>query len=282
MAKIVWLASYPRSGNTWLRFMLGCLLKGSPVVSSAEVSRLLPDIHDGIRGDALFGKRTTIIKTHWVFDAELPLREDAVGVIHLVRNPLDVLESNQNYALTRSGEVFAQMSQEERQTKAYQFAEDYIANGGHPRFAEFGFGSWEHHTLSWASPRNEMPKLALRYEDLLADPMTQLRRIAQFLRLEKTDREIAAAIEASSIAAMRRIETREIEQRIEGVFFQTINAAAYDAGQRFVGSDRSRFFLTSEQRQRALARFAGLMRRLGYATSFSSGLASQERQSKEP
>jgi len=282
MAKIVWLASYPRSGNTWLRFMLGCLLKGSPVVNSAEVSRLIPDIHDGIRGDALFGKRTTLIKTHWAFDAELPLREDTVGVVHLVRNPLDVLESNQNYALTRSGEAFVQTSEEERRAMAHQFAEGYIANGGHPRFAEFGFGSWEHHTLSWASPRNEIPKLALRYEDLRSEPMTQLRRIAQFLRLEKTDREIAAATEASNIAAMRRIETREIEQRIEGIFYQATNASAYAAGQRFVGDGRRRFSLTAEQRQRALARFGGLMRRLGYATGSSSDPVAQEFQSKEP
>lgn len=266
MAKIVWLASYPRSGNTWLRFMLGCLLKGSPVVNSAEVSRLVPDIHDGVRGDALFGRRTTIIKTHWAFHPELPLREDAVGVIHLMRNPVDVLESNQNYAMTRSGGIFSQTSDDERQTMAQQFADAYIAQGGHPRFVDFGIGTWESHTLSWASSQNTLPKLPLRYEDLRAEPVQHLRRIAQFLRLEKSDDEIAAAVEASSIAAMQRIEAREVEQRIEGIFYQAMNAAAYAAGQRFVGGKAARFKLTPEQRQQALARFGGLMKRLGYAS----------------
>lgn len=64
MAKFVWLASYPRSGNTEFRFMLAYLLTRKPMAHSAEVSRLVPDIHDGLRGEVLIGKKTTMIETH--------------------------------------------------------------------------------------------------------------------------------------------------------------------------------------------------------------------------
>ncbi|HVJ34169.1 MAG TPA: sulfotransferase domain-containing protein [Terriglobia bacterium] len=272
MAKIVWLASYPRSGNTWLRFLLSGLLKGSQVLNSAEVAGRVPDIHDGIRGDLLFGSRTIVIKTHWAFNSALPLREDVVGVIHLVRNPLDVLESNQNYAMTRSGNLFAQATEDERASRAREFADAYILNGGHPRFSEFGFGSWEEHTLSWASKSNAMPKLLVKYEDLLAEPESQLRRISRFIRLEKSDAEIGAAVSASTLEAMRQIERDEIARQIEGIFYQSGNAAAYAAGQRFIGGQTRRFSMTPDQRQRALGRFGSIMRQLNYEVSVASPL----------
>jgi len=264
MAKFVWLASYPRSGNTWLRFALSCLLAGKPMDHSAEVSRLIPDIHDGLRGDVLFGKKTTIIKTHWAFNTGLPLREDVVGVIHLVRNPLDVLVSNQNYAMTRSGALFNQANGEERENIARKFADNYIGNGGHENFRSFGIGSWEEHTLSWLSPLNVTPKLLVRYEDLVAKPDQQLSAIARFLGLKRSDSEIVTACENSSVDMMRQLETREVEMRADGIFYQSVNAAAYEAGQRLIVGGERKFDLTLEQQKRATERFGPLMKRLGY------------------
>src|SRR5262245_16333708 len=112
MARVVWLASYPKSGNTWVRFMLGNLMLGR-VNSSAEITHQIPDIHYGITGQHLFGNHVTIIKTHWKYWPTLPLREDTVGVIYIIRHPLDVLESCQNFAMLRSGNLREELSPEE-------------------------------------------------------------------------------------------------------------------------------------------------------------------------
>src|SRR5262245_64756041 len=101
MAKIVWLASYPKSGNTWVRFLLANLMVGD-VTASEQVKIQIPDIHEGITGQHLFGGHTTIIKTHWKFWTGFPLREDTIGAIYVLRHPIDVLESNQNYDFMRS------------------------------------------------------------------------------------------------------------------------------------------------------------------------------------
>ena len=59
--EIVWLASYPKSGNTWLRFLLYCYLFGAPR-DSAQILRKLPDIH--VSGYELSGAGRVYCKTH--------------------------------------------------------------------------------------------------------------------------------------------------------------------------------------------------------------------------
>jgi hypothetical protein len=267
MGKIVWLASYPRSGNTWMRFLLANLLKGKAVSRSTEANLLVPDIHDGISGAHLYGARTTIVKTHWAYRPDLPLREDVAGALHLVRNPIDVLESNLNYAMTRSGDFYDHSSDGDRGQRVNDFVEGYIQHAGHARFQQFGIGSWETHTRSWAEAPRPMPRLLLRYEDIVADTPSSLRRICAFLTLKKSDEEIAAAVAGASKDALRALESREIAAEVEGVFYQRRNAAAYAAGRRFVdrGTDSAtKYQLTPEQRERALVRFAPLMQALRY------------------
>lgn len=59
MARIIWLGSYPKSGNTWMRFLLANLYF-EPVESSAELSSMIPDIHDSINAGHLYGDETTL------------------------------------------------------------------------------------------------------------------------------------------------------------------------------------------------------------------------------
>jgi hypothetical protein len=271
MGKIVWLASYPRSGNTWMRFLLANLLKGKAVEHSAEGNLLVPDIHDGITGAHLYGPRTTIVKTHWAWRPDLPLREDVVGALHLIRNPIDVMESNLNYAMTRSGDFYERSTDGDRQRQADAFIEGYIAQGGHSRFRQFGIGSWEEHTKSWGSTPASLPRLTLRYEDIVADTAGGLQRICRFLTLEKSAEEIALAVANSTKEAQRDMEDREIAAGREGVFYQRRNAAAYAAGRRFVdrttgkaGDQAGNFRASAAQKARAAERFAPLMRALGY------------------
>jgi hypothetical protein len=270
MARIVWLASYPKSGNTWLRFLLANLILGEPVANSTQVQLLVPDIHDGITGAHLMPGLTTIIKTHWAFTTAFPLREDTAGVIHLVRHPVDTLESNQNYAINRSGELTLQKTAEEMQDFTANFVEEFIRDGGHRRFQQFGIGSLEQHFASWSSPVIAFPKLLVRYEDLKRDPARELKRLAAFVKLKRTDEQVAVAVERSAEAEMRRMEEAEIAGKRHGIFYQDRNRAAIEAGHRFVGrsaSGASKYRLTAEQRARAAKRFAALISQMGYPAS---------------
>ncbi len=266
MAKFVWLASYPKSGNTWVRFLLATLVRGQ-IKSSLEVSRQIPDIHDSISGEHLFGRRTTVIKTHWKFRTGMPLREDTIGAIYLLRNPVDVLESNQNYAFMRSGNLRRDASPEEIRKAAAKLVDEYIEHGGHPRFDRFGIGSWEENVRSWTWPDIDFPRLTVRYEDLKTQPAEKLAEICRFLDLKRSDKQIDAAVTACDKEAMRALEEAEIGARREGIFYQARNSPNIEAGHRFVGRSAegaSIFRLTQEQRRRAAARFAPLMRQFGY------------------
>jgi hypothetical protein len=267
MAKIVWIASYPKSGNTWLRFLLANVLHQKPIESSAEVRELIPDIHEGILGRHLWGPRSTLIKTHWAFHTRFPLREDTVGIIHLVRHPVATLESNQNYAINRSGNLTRQASAAQVASLAQKFVEGFIQNGGHKQFIPNGIGTLEEHVASWSSPILRYQRIQIRYEDLVADTAGTLRKLVDFLGIARSDAEVAMAVDSASMEAMRRIEEAEIAGRREGIFFQTRNEAAIDAGLRFVGRSadgKTRYALTPEQKDAARRRFAGLIRQLGY------------------
>ena len=267
MAKIVWVASYPKSGNTWLRFLLANLLAQRSLASSEEVRLAVPDIHEGVIGAHLWGPRTTLVKTHWAFNTQFPLREDTVGIIHLVRHPIATLESNQNYAINRSGNLLREASEKDVAKLASDFVDAFITNGGPAKFQDHGIGRLEEHAASWSSPVIRTPRIRLRYEDLRDDPTSELKKICRFLQLERSDADIASAIAASTVDEMRRIEEAEIAERREGIFFQNRNAAAIDSGLRFVGRTQNgatRFRLTPDQEGAARKRFERLIRELGY------------------
>lgn len=266
MAKFVWVASYPRSGNTWLRFLIANLLI-KPVESSAELNRVVPAIHRGVNAEHLFGPRTTFIKTHWAWRPDLPLREDVIGAIYILRNPLDVAVSNANYRLLGSGEQAAGMTAEARAARSAQLIDRFIAEGGDPVWRQQGMGSWDENVRSWMAKSNPVPRLVLRYEDMKADTARTAADICRFLSVSRTPDEIAAAVERSSFDRLRAMEEREIAARQEGFFYDDQRAGALDAGIRFihrgeVGAGAAS--MTEAQRRAAVERFGATMRIAGY------------------
>lgn len=279
MAKFVWLASYPKSGNTWVRFLLAALVRGE-IKSSQDVAVQIPDVHDGVHGIHLIGKRTTIIKTHWKYATDLPLREDTVGAVYIVRNPIDVMESNQNFAFLRSGSLRKEASEADIAKAAAKFVDEFIEHGGHARFRQFNIGSWEEHVRSWTWPDIAFPRHVLRYEDLKARPEDEMAKLARFLSIRRSDAQIEAAVAASTKAKMRALEEAEIAAKKHGIFYQERNSQNILAGHRFVDRsiDGKGFFkLSVEQRQRAVQRFAPLMEKLGYLRKRTQQSAGSDR-----
>ncbi|MEX0808674.1 MAG: sulfotransferase domain-containing protein [Dongiaceae bacterium] len=262
MAKIIWIASYPRSGNTWLRFLLGNLI-GGPIEQSGQLLNLIPDIHRGISALHLHGPRSTLIKTHWAWHPELPLREDTFGAIYLSRDPVEVLESNLRFHARRHvGDDPASAAERRR-----QWIDDYIENGGSRRWRHDGFGSWEENVASWTESKLPYPRLVLHYERLKSDPAGVLREIGRTLNLERSDDAIKAAIAASSVERLRAMEDAEVERRQPGIFYTPQVGDRLDDVVRFIGQNTAAdasYRLTDDERARAQERFAPAMRRFGH------------------
>jgi len=194
----IWIASYPKSGNTWVRFMLYSALFAPPK-HSADVAAKIPDIHRKMPVD-LPASGPIFAKTHFELTKKHPQLASTTKAIHIIRNPRDVLLSAINYhQLTAdSPKAFNQD----------QFIKSFLKAKGDRHWQKIGFGSWASHARSWRNT-DQFPVLNLRYEELAADPKAQLQRILAFLEINLDDSTIDQAIKASSFDAMRALEIRE-------------------------------------------------------------------------
>lgn len=198
---VTWLASYPKSGNTWVRFLLYAAIYGPPK-SSLDIARKIPDIHRQLPFDAPQDNRL-LCKTHYACSPKHPKIDQTDRALLIIRDPRDVLFSALNYRRL-AGLSVAQMTDE-------QYATRFIASMGDPDFASIGFGTWESHIRSWQNNK-AFPVHTVKYEDLKADPSDALKDIGAFLGHSFTDDAIKAAVRSSSFDSMRAMEIREKHQ----------------------------------------------------------------------
>ncbi len=207
---VIWLASFPKSGNTWLRFLLARLLFG-PVADSADLETMIPDSHVPISaGSASECRRhrgNLLLKTHWTSDTAGVRARRTVRVIYLVRDPRDVFASLARY--------FEATKPPARDRLLAAFVE---SGGSTPEFLGHGFGTWRRHVESWlVDAARQVPVHLVRYEDLRARPREELRRLAAALDRETDDAELEACVEESRIERLRAIERRDMAAGV-GVF----------------------------------------------------------------
>jgi hypothetical protein len=205
MHSVTWIASYPKSGNTWMRAMLTAYLKNGPIISSDEIDEAVPSFYVLLghgRLVSLDGPRLPILKTHFLptTDVSQLYRDSTTKVICLVRNPRDVILSAARHFGVPPEEVPV-------------FAKEFIANRGNPQWSAIGWGTWPQSVQSWSSPslRQSFPNaevLTLRYEDIRVDPVEQLRQTVDFLDLGGPfePERVRRAVENSSLERMREFE----------------------------------------------------------------------------
>ena len=158
--KIIWLASYPRSGNTYLRFLLYSYIYGI-IKESIQVESTIPDIHKLLSSGGTLNstmETTVFCKTHFIFSDNHPFVNNTVAFLYILRDPKDVLLSNIKYFKLISGQEI-----DER-----QFALDFITNLGVERWIKMNMGSWPQHISSWLMATNRYPHLFIKYEQLRA------------------------------------------------------------------------------------------------------------------
>jgi len=224
MGAIVWLASYPKSGNTWVRSFLANLIAGTeePVdinslgrfcISASSrkwfqriapgnadldrpevVARLRPKMQAALSGLA---SGTVLVKTHNclgdVFGIPLHNMQVTKGAIYIVRNPLDVSVSLASHYGRSIDWVIDFMSKPAAGTRQTSEMVTEVYN------------SWSNHVQSWTSRPN--PHLhVVRYEDMLDRPDSCFTAVARFSGLKRTEDQIERAIKNSSFETLHRQE----------------------------------------------------------------------------
>jgi hypothetical protein len=187
----IFLVSYPKSGNTWTRFLVANLVYPEQQVDFSTINHLTPDPEAATKRELKQAQRPRIIKSHAYFDPRYP------RVIYIVRDPRDVLLSEYHFDIKRQliGEKFP--------------LEDYV-----PRFleqhTEHNCGTWGENVGSWFYVRRNSPDfLLIRYESLLSDGMRELGRIAEFLGIPADPERLKLALERSSADRMRELEKKQ-------------------------------------------------------------------------
>ncbi len=243
---IVWIASYPKSGNTWMRVYLYHLMRlmnglpraendlhaldkastyearlvglfeellGKPLATAGrqEVAIVRPQVHAAIV--QRIGS-VSLIKTHAALGqlGNIPTHNLAVsaGTIYIVRDPRDVAVS---LAAHNGSTVDAAITDMATQSYGTQ-------NSDQAAFEVWG--SWSENTVSWTEPPHDAV-LVVRYEDMLGDPTPTFTAVASHLRQRPTPEQIAEAIELSSFKELRDAEIaagdfRERSERADRFF----------------------------------------------------------------
>jgi hypothetical protein len=254
--RIVWIASYPKSGNTWARFLLSNMLFDK-VRGSADIEAMVPDVHRGREVNTRYHIGGTIfLKTHWALADEMPELARTAAAVYIVRHPLDVLRSHIDYAGV-AGDA----------DKRAAFVDAYIAAGGAPAWLRRRFGSWLENVAAWTGARGRFPLLVLRYEDLKADPAAGVRAVAAFFKCDLSEADVARIVDASSFERMRALEEAELAAGTEG-FFGNERGNASDPDFRFMRAGTVggwRELLTDAQLAAARERFGAAAETLGYS-----------------
>ncbi len=256
---VIWVASYPKSGNTWVRF-LACNLAFGVQDSASALNNLAPDIHE-LSAVPEPPTGPILLKTHFPFSPALPLAQHTAGALYVVRDPADVMLSNFHYS-KRSG-----TGGTDGEALLQQYVDRYLAARGDPHWIQSRMGSWDEHVRSWLGTQLPFPVLAVRYEDLLADGHQGAQRICAFLGLQRTPEEIAKAVTGASFRRMKEIEEADISRRNVGIFYKPYLQQSIGAGLRFMRSGaagEAARVLTAAQRRRVAGTFGPLMRDLGY------------------
>jgi hypothetical protein len=278
MNKIYWLASYPKSGNTWVRIFLTNYLqdadapadinhlRGGPIASDRE----LFDRWAGVESSDLAFDEIADLRPHVYLQMALHIEHplylkvhDACtrnsegellfpasvtgGVLYLIRNPLDVAVSYAHHGGRTLEQIVASLSA----PNGYAYENPKCLSDQLPQ----RLLSWSGHVRSWVD-ESGLPVTVIRYEDMLGQPEAAFESVVRTLGLELDAERLAKAIYHSSFEVIRDQEQetgfRERTIRADTPFFREGRAGSWRAE------------IPPELAEQVIATQADVMRRFGY------------------
>ncbi|HTN93640.1 MAG TPA: sulfotransferase domain-containing protein [Gallionella sp.] len=216
--KVVWLASYPKSGNTFARMLLHTYLYGKSQ-NSEEIAGKIPDIHQILKQNKSLVPNEdsrVLVKTHFCLTADHPYAEVTTGYIYILRNPRDVLLSNARY-----------LGVDGNPDSLRKFALSFINDLGVPRWRQMKMGSWPEHLASWLNSANRLPHIFIKYEDLRMDTANTLKRVISFLGEEPEDSRIQMAVNNCTLEKAKKFEVEEKRQGRKRIYVDLPNNASF-------------------------------------------------------
>lgn len=160
----VFVVSYPRSGNTWLRMIITHIVSGGRPMGLADMDACVPDIYKSSSTRLEEIQSPRILKSHSAATTAYP------SVIYCLRDPRAVCVSYYNYQI-RIGAI-------ERTESIGLFVDRFLSS------KLFPFATWEAHVLGWCESHAPQDSrwLFIRYEDIALFPGDIIRKIADFLK----------------------------------------------------------------------------------------------------
>jgi hypothetical protein len=226
MGNIVWLASYPKSGNTWIRAFLANLIanrsdpvplndlakycddearpeffnivagKPSTALSLDEIAAIRPRVHAFIAANA---RGTRFVKTHNYAGAfnghPLHNAEVTAGAIYVVRNPLDVAVSMTHHFGLTIDQAIERLGNEQ------------VATANDAMFVTQLLGSWSFNVRSWADHESERI-LVLRYEDLIEKPAKHFGKVGKLVGIGQDRARIERAVKHPGFGTLSSLEKK--------------------------------------------------------------------------
>jgi hypothetical protein len=274
MPGILWLASYPKSGNTWMRaFLANLILDSAAPLSLARIGEVCPSepaevwfrpFAQGKVADlpareiaalrvkaqervVSLNRNVVPMKTHSYLgeDCGHPIfsMSATFGAVYIVRDPRDVAIS----AADHFGKTLEEM---------IEMMADPLATGmPMPGVIVHELqSSWSNHVESWTK-WNHPGIFVVRYEDLLADPLDQFGRIARHFGIATDPARIARAVESSSFKQLQKMEAEQ------GFVERSLHSERFFRAGRAGGWQEK---LTPEQARRIESDHAAQMKRYGY------------------
>ena len=197
---IFWIASYPKSGNTWLRTLISSYyyskdgIYDNSIIKKigqfpekrhfnkfeydqtvvTDTSRLWLKAQENINKD----NQLRFFKTHNVFGSlnnqKFTNRQNSIGCIYIVRDPRNVITSLKNHYEMNDEQALKWMANEK------QFIYD-VQNLEKDGYSDFQFiSSWETNYKSW-TVQKQIPFMIVKYESLLKETYVVFKDIVEFI-----------------------------------------------------------------------------------------------------
>jgi hypothetical protein len=226
---IIWLASYPKSGNTWVRYFLASLIYSNQGKNGLDklgyimqypkrdqFEKLVSNLDDfnQIKKNWINSQikinsdnKVKIFKTHHILcslgDDNFTDEKNTLGAIYIVRDPRNVISSILYHFNLSSTEEALNFIMEEK-----KFIGNMKNKINYPLHTLIG--SWKSNYNSWKNIGKNF--LLVKYEDLILNPTTEFKSIANYISniigIKFSEEQIKNSIEESSFKNLRNIEDK--------------------------------------------------------------------------